>query len=234
MPTAKTTPKAKSPSNAKAEGTPKPKAKKPPKVVEPDDLVRETAGSYVSGDSRFEVRQSDANWYLVDREQSNEFGQELIHGPFSSMKAAKAQMRGARDIKPLLRSTPRPKRMTQPKPAPQPKQTWIDKLSRDEATQVRKQLRALEGEGVSDAESLVRKDRDSLAPAIAQELLDRRLAALIEDLPEKDRATAKKLIARLAEAISDSGAMPDPLPGWALFETGPGREPTKRRVRPNG
>ncbi len=59
-------------------------------------------------------------------------------------------------------------------------------------------------------------------------------AALIDDLPEKDRATAKKLAAQLAEAISDSGAMPDPLPGWALFETGPGREPTKRRVRLKG
>lgn len=210
------------------------KPAKPAKQVEADDLVRETAGSYVSGDSRFEVRQSDANWYLVDREQTNEFGQELIHGPFSSMKAAKAQMPGARDIKPLLRSTPRPKPTTQPKPPPKPQQTWIDKLPRDEATHVRKQIRALESQGVSDAESLVRKDRESLAPAIAQELLDHRMAALVDDLPAKDRPTAQKLIAWLAEAMSDSGAMPDPLPGWALFETGPGREPTKRRVRLKG
>jgi len=235
MPSAKTTPTAKT--TPKATATPKAKAtraSKPPKVVEPDDLVRETAGSYVSGDARFEVRQSDANWYLVDREQTNEFGQELIHGPFSSMKAAKAQMAGARDIKPLLRSTPRPKPTTQPKPPPKPKQTWLDKLSRDEATNVRKLIRALESQGVSDAESLVRKDRESLAPAIAQELLDRRIAALIDDLPDKEHAAAKKLIARLAEVLSDSGAMPDPLPGWALFETGPGREPTKRRVRTKG
>jgi hypothetical protein len=223
MPTAKPT--------TKTSATPKSSAKKAPKVVEPDDLVRETAGSYLSGDSRFEVRQSDANWYLVDREQTNEFGQELIHGPFSSMKAAKAQIAGARDIKPLLRSTPRPKPTTQPKPPEKPKETWIDKLPRDEAAQVRKQIRALESQGVTDAESLARKDRESLAPAIAQELLDRRLAAAIEDLPEKERGAARKVVDRLAEILSDSGAMPDPLPGWALFETGPGREPTKRRVR---
>jgi hypothetical protein len=207
------------------------KAKEPTKPREPDDLVRQTAGSYVSGDSRFEVRQSDANWYLVDREQTNEFGQELIHGPFSSMKAAKAQIAGARDIKPLLRSTPRPKPTAQPKPPAKPKETWIDKLPRDEAAQVRKQIRALESQGITDAESLARKDRESLAPAIAQELLDRRLASAIEDLPEKERGAARKVVDRLAEILSDSGAMPDPLPGWALFETGPGREPTKRRVR---
>jgi len=38
------------------------KQKKPPKQVEPNDLVRKTAGNYVSGDARFEVRQSDTNW----------------------------------------------------------------------------------------------------------------------------------------------------------------------------
>ena len=69
---------------------PSAKPKKPPKQVAADDLVRETAGNYVSGDRRFEVRQSDSTWYVVDREQTNEFGQELIHGPFGSMKAAKA------------------------------------------------------------------------------------------------------------------------------------------------
>ena len=74
--------------------------KKPTKAREPDDLVREAPGSYVSGDERFEVRQSDSTWYVVDRQQTNELGQELMHGPFASMKAARAAMPGARDIKP--------------------------------------------------------------------------------------------------------------------------------------
>lgn len=79
------------------------------RAPEPDDVVRETAGNYLSGDARFELRQSDSNRYLVDREQTNDFGQELIHGPFGSLKAARAAMPGARDLRPLLRSRPRSK-----------------------------------------------------------------------------------------------------------------------------
>ena len=46
-----------------------PAAKKPKPEPQPDDLVRQEAGNYLSGDGRFAVRQSDANWYVVDREQ---------------------------------------------------------------------------------------------------------------------------------------------------------------------
>ena len=96
----------------------------------PDDLVRQEAGNYLSGDERFEIRQSDSAWYVVDRQQTNEFGQELMHGPFGSMKAAKSAMPGARDIKPLLRSVKRPAKAQPPKEPPKPPPSWIDKLSR--------------------------------------------------------------------------------------------------------
>ncbi len=205
----------------------KKKEKGPPA---PNDVIREAAGSYTSGDGRFEVRQSDANWYVVDREQTNEFGQELIHGPFGSLKAAKEAMPGAREIKPMLRTTARPKKAAEKKPAPKP-QSWIDKLPRAEQVDVRALIRALDREGVGDAEALVRKDRQGLLPAIATQLLERQLAALVDEMPEKDRPTARKLIRKLAAAISAGEKSPEPLPGWALFETGPGREPTKRRVR---
>ena len=81
----------------------------------PDDVVRQAAGNYLSGDGRFEVRQSESNWYVVDTAQANEFGQELMHGPFGSLKEATAAIPGARDVKPLLnrrrgRSSPRPSR----------------------------------------------------------------------------------------------------------------------------
>lgn len=76
----------------------------------PDDVIRQEAGSYVSGDGRFEIRQSEADWYLVDTEQTNELGQELMQGPFASLKAAREAMPGARSIKPLLRSQRRPGR----------------------------------------------------------------------------------------------------------------------------
>lgn len=210
---------------------PSAKQKKPPKQVEPDDLVRETAGNYVSGDGRFEVRQSDTSWYVVDREQTNEFGQELIHGPLGSLKAARGAMPGAREIKPLLRSRPRPKQAQEKKtPKPPPPPSWIGRLPRDEAAEVRRTIRALEKEGIDDADALARRDREGLLPAISSRLLARRIDSLIEDLPEEDRALARKLVGRLGDVISSSD-VPGTLPGWALFETGTSREPTKRRLR---
>jgi hypothetical protein len=214
---------------------PSPKAKKPAKPPEPDDVVRETAGTYSSGDNRFSIRQSDSNWYVVDNQQTNEFGQELIHGPFGSLRDAKAAMPGARDIKPLLRSQARPKPAPPKKaPEPPPPKSWIDKLPRDEATEVRRLIRALERQGIQDAEALVRKDRAGLQPAIAAALLERRVAAVIDGLPDKDRALARKLFQQLGEVISASDVGDAALPGWALFETSSGREPTKRRLRIGG
>ena len=217
----------------------KPKKAKP--EPGPDDLVRQEAGNYLSGDSRFEVRQSDANWYLVDREQSNEFGQELIHGPYGSMKDAKAALPGARDITPLLRSRARPTKPTPTKtvakvapkkPAPPP--SWVDRLSKSEQVEVRALIRALEKDGVDDAEALVRKDRQGLLPVVATTLMNKRLDAAIDKLPDKDQALARKLMGQLGGIITGGEKLPDPLPGWALFETGSGREPTKRRVRVGG
>ena len=45
-----------------------PKAKAPP---EPNTLVRKSAGTYRSGDERFEVRQSGIGWFLVDSTQTD-------------------------------------------------------------------------------------------------------------------------------------------------------------------
>lgn len=213
-------------------------AKKPKPEPAADDLVRQAAGNYVSGDGRFEVRESDANWYVVDREQTNEFGQELIHGPYGSMKDAKAAMPGARDITPLLRSRARPQKQTSKaakadsKAAPKPpSQTWIDRLPKAEQVEVRALIRALEKESFDDAEAVVRKDRQGLLPVIATSLLNRRLEELIEKLPEKERPLAKRLVAQVGAVITSGEKLPDPLPGWALYETTEGREPTKRRVR---
>ncbi len=211
--------------------------KAPKKPPGPDDVVRETAGNYLSGDGRFELRQSNATWYLVDREQTNEFGQELIHGPFASLRQARAAMAGARDIKPLLRSRARPKtapaKEKSAPPPPPPKPTWIDRLPAGQATEARRTIRALEKEGIDDAEALTRRDREGLLPAIASRLLERRINKLIDDLPEDQRKLARDLIDRLGAVVSASDA-PGSLPGWALFETGPGREPTKRRLRVGG
>ena len=60
--------------------------------ADPDKLVRQQAGTYRSGDERFEIREADVGWFLVDSEQTNEFGQELIQGPFPD---AQSRPRGA-------------------------------------------------------------------------------------------------------------------------------------------
>ncbi len=222
---------------AKSSTKPKPKKQKP--QPGPDDLVRQEAGNYQSGDGRFEVRQSDANWYLVDREQTNEFGQELIHGPYGSMKDAKAALPGSRDITPLLRSRarptkPPPKKSTTKQPTKPAAPTWIEQLPKNEQVEVRALIRALDKEGVPGAEALVRKDRQGLLPVVAATLMNRRLDEVVNELPQKDQALARKLIGQLGAVITNGEKLPDPLPGWVLYETGQGRESTKRRIRVGG
>jgi hypothetical protein len=210
------------------------KAKQPKPPPGPDDVVRQEAGSYKSGDGRFEVRQSDANWFLVDLEQANEFGQELMHGPFGSLKQAKEALAGARDVKPLLRSLPRrptttPKQMSKPAP---PK-TWIDRLPDREASTVRSLIKALEREGLADADDVVRLHRDDRAPTIATKLLERRLAEILDDQPSEERDRITKVVQKVLKTLTVDGAsMPSPAPRWALVELTDDAESAPRQMRP--
>ena len=208
-----------------------PTAKKQKPAPAPDDLVRQEAGNYLSGDERFEIRQSDSAWYVVDRQQANEFGQELMHGPFGSMKAAKAAMPGARDIKPLLRSVKRPAKAQAAKEPPKPPPSWIDKLPDAEGSIVRKQIRALEREGVKEPEAVVRKDRQARTPAMASALLHRELEDAIDKMPQDDQRAARAALDQIGQVLAAGDRNRDPLPGWALVEVGPDREPTGRRLR---
>src|SRR3954466_11920909 len=58
----------------------------------PDQLVREQAGRYRSGDERFSVRQDGGQWFVTDSQQTNEFGLEMVLGPFATVALAKEQM----------------------------------------------------------------------------------------------------------------------------------------------
>jgi hypothetical protein len=207
---------------------PKRKADAPP---DPDKLVRKSAGSYLTADDRFEARQAAQGWFLVDTEQSNEFGQELIHGPFATLKELREAIPGSRTTKtvplPKPAKTPRAaKGAPSDKPKPPPK-TWIDKLPPAEARAVRATMAALEREGVADGELLVRRDRDGLAPAIAGRLIELRLAEAADGASPKDR----KLIQRVAEILSADGRATDALPGWTLVEVPPGQGPPTDRRR---
>jgi hypothetical protein len=203
-------------------------------TADPDKLVRQQAGTYRTGDDRFEVREADVGWFLVDSEQTNEFGQELIQGPFATLKAVRAALPNARASKPAGHPRAAPnkaaKPATQEKPPAPPPPTWIEKLPRADAAGVRKLIGALEREGITDAEALVRRDREGLLPAVAARLIERRLDALTDDLPAAQQKAARVLLRRAAEVLSAHGTPRDPLPGWTLVEIGPESEPPNRRI----
>ena len=217
------------------------KKEKPPPG--PDDLVRESAGAYRSGDERFRVEKSDVGWYLIDSEQANEFGQQLIHGPLPTLDAVREQMPGARELKPLLRVRP-PKhkaptsrdavKSERPAPAPPPlPASWIDRLPGKEATEVRRLIRALEREGLADAEALVKRHRDDPTPVIATRLIEQRLRALMDAQPEKDRERAQSLVREVARILGTGGATVErPAPRWALVEVRDGDELPRTRIQP--
>lgn len=205
-------------------------------AADPERLVRQQAGTYRTADERFEIREADLGWFLVDSEQTNEFGQELIQGPFATLKAVRAALPGARAAKPAGRPRATPKkaaaatRSKEPSKPPPP-QSWIEQLPKAEATGVRKLIGALEREGIADADALVRRDREGLLPAVAARLIERRLDALVADLPDAEQKAGRALVRRAAEVISAEGStLREPLPGWTLVELGPEAEPPNRRI----
>jgi hypothetical protein len=214
-----------------------PKAKDPKGVepLDPDKLERQAAGTYRTADGRFEVRGgTTAGWFLVDAEQTNDFGQELIQGPFATLAAVRAAIPPARSTKvtPIRppKATPRSK-ATRRAPKPPTPPSWLEQLPPGEAASVRRLIAALEREGVTDAEVLVRRDRDGIGPAVATRIIELRLAAIVDELPERGRAGARELVRRATEVLTAEGtAMPRGVPGWSLVEIGPEPEPENRRI----
>jgi hypothetical protein len=212
-----------------------PKAKGTGGSVDPDKLERQAAGTYRTADGRFEVRGGTAaGWFLVDAEQTNDFGQELIQGPFATLAAVRTAIPPARStkvtpIRPPKASARSTAKRRPPKPPPPP--SWLDQLPPAEAASVLRLIGALEREGVTGAEALVRRDRDGIGPAIATRIIERRLAAIVDELPERGRAGARELIRRASEVLTAEGtAMPRGVPGWSLVEIGPQPEPENRRI----
>lgn len=212
-----------------------PKRKAPAVADDPDKLQRQAAGTYRTADGRFEVRGSSADgWFLVDSEQTNDFGQELIQGPLATLADVRAAIPSARSaniapIRPPAAPSRRPRKAAVPKPPPPP--TWIEQLPPADAAAVRRLIRVMEGEGVADAEALARRDREGIGPAIATRIIERRLAAIVDELPERGRPGARELIRRATEVLTAEGtAMPAGVPGWSLVEIGPEPEPDNRRI----
>ncbi len=79
-----------------------PATKKSPQTdapADPDALVRQAAGTYRSVDDRFEARDAGTGWYLVDAQRTDELGQELLIGPFPTLKALREELPKARAAK---------------------------------------------------------------------------------------------------------------------------------------
>jgi hypothetical protein len=203
-------------------------------AADPDKLVRQAAGTYRTADDRFEVRgSSSAGWFLVDTAQANDFGQELILGPYGTLDAVREAIPPARSSKvtpirkaPAAGSKPRKAE----KPAPPPPKSWIDRLPKAEAASVRRLIAALEAAGIGGAEDLVRRDREGIGPAVASRLIEQRLEAIVAELPERGRPGARELVRRAAEVLSAEGRAIGELPGWSLVEIGPESDPPNRRI----
>ncbi len=68
-------------------------------------------------------------------------------------------------------------------------------------------------------------------PAVAVALIERRLAALSEEAPAKERRRARELVRRVADVLTSEGMDPaGPLPGWSLVEIGSEPQPPNRRI----
>ncbi len=208
------------------------KKSKPDPEADPDKLIRQSAGVYRSADERFEVRQEGLGWFVVDSAQANELGQPLIEGPFGTMAAVREALPAARKIKPLRRHVSKvPKLAAKKAEPPPPPPSWIDKLPSADARAVRKLIRALDREAVPEAEELARRDREGLLPAVAAQLIEQRLDALVSELAPKERESARSLIRRVAETLSADGTTRgEGLPGWTLVEIAENGEPPNRRI----
>jgi hypothetical protein len=200
--------------------------------VDPDKLTRETPGTYRTADKRFEVRQTGVGWYLVDLERANELGQELLHGPFPTLKEARDEILEARKVVQLARPKARASRARAEK-KPAPPKTSIDRVPEAERSDVRRLIAAVEHFGVADAEDLVKKSHSSNEPAIAAAMLEHKLNKLIDEAGADERRSRRELVRRVLAILTDEGQLTRaPLPGWELVETGPDRE-KPRRLRPS-
>lgn len=206
----------------------KKKADAPP---DPDRVVRETAGIYRTEDGRFELRQGGVGWYLVDSERTNELGQELLHGPFGTLKEARDEISEARKVVQLAGPRPRPPKAQAAKAAPPPK-TWIDQLPEREQADVRRLITSLDRLGTPDAEALVKKARASTDPLIANALIEQRLTALVDEAAPFERNNRRDLVRRVIGILADDGlTLGQTLPRWELVETD-GAHERPRRLRP--
>ena len=98
---------------------------------------------------------------------------------------------------------------------------------------MRSLIRALEREGLSDADDVVRLHRNDRAPTIATKLLEQRLTEILDDQPSEERDRITKVVQKVLKALTVDGAStPSPAPRWALVELTDDAESPPRQMRP--
>lgn len=211
---------------------------------------RAEAGRYRSSDERFTISsEGPSRWFITDEEELDELGLARTVGPYDTLDDAKEAAEARRGEGPA--ESPLKKRAAQggktdrragatapskaapaPKkePAPPPPKSWLDKLEEDDreaARRARRLVSALEDEGITDADALVRRDVLGGQPVVAARLLAR-------DILDAVRKASKpeSVIEAVTEVLGSSKARRD-LPGWALVERdGPTEDPRVIRLVP--
>jgi hypothetical protein len=211
---------------------------------------RAEAGKYRSADERFTISsEGPSRWFITDDQELDELGLARTVGPYDTLDDAKAaadDRRGeapapsplaeriAKGTKPekrggtAARSKASPK--AEPKAAPPPPKTWLDKLEDDDrhaAQRARRLISALEDEGIADADALVRRDVLGGQPAIAARLLARDILEAVGKASKPE-----SVIQAVTEVLGSSKARRG-LPRWELVERdGPTDEPRVIRLVP--
>lgn len=148
-------------------------------------------GRWQSQDGRFTVEQESGTWVVVDSEQTDELGLQLVRGPFPTLTAAREAIEGFRETGPAKsplaeKMAKAPKadagestkgsRSKPAKPEPPAEPRWLRELDDADRKRYRSLVRRLEEWGIDDPEAIARAEVADDLPALAERALERKLA----------------------------------------------------------
>ena len=197
---------------------------------DPDRLIRQADGGYRSADERFVVEQANGSWFLADSEIADDFGQPRVAGPFATLKIVKDAIPRARSgPTPMRKPIKQRKRTEKSKPSPKP-ETWLDRIPADDRRRAERLVRALQKEGLADAEQVAEgMILGNPDPGLARRLLQGRLDRLLDEATDDENG--RQLVSEAIRILATEGRrIGRELPGWVVVETDPDGAPSGRRI----